>query len=238
MQQIEYGILLTTGFITSRGIDRQTTCQPCCGALVPHLRDIAVSHFVNLIEICTSVAANEHHAEQIIDVADVVNVQWVDNLYTVNNHVVGIEFGLKRLCGVAPHALVVLHEIDHAWGIELAITFDLDFLCRQQIACNLHFLSLGGNEIECDTVVSIYYGRCNLRALSPTEVLLSLCCHAYETEGSEKNEFFHLFIQLVIQWCKYTTFFNTEVQSDRVFNIFFVSVSLYLRVMSIYQPAF
>ena len=145
-----------------------------------------MSHLVNLVQISTLVATDEQYAEQIVDVANVVNVQWVDNLYTVNNHVVGIEFGLKRLCGVAPHALVVLNQIDYSWSV-VGVAGELYLLSRQHVAGDLYLLSLGGNQVECHTVVGMYVGRSHLWALSPAQILLSLRCHTHQAEGSHKH---------------------------------------------------
>ena len=134
-----------------------------------------MSHLVDLIEIGTGITTNEQYAEQIVDIADIIDVQRIDDLHAVYDHIIGIEFRLQSLRGETPHTLVVLHEIHNAWSIVFAITIDLDFLCWQEITCNLYLLSLGGDEVKGNGIVSMYIRRCHLRTLSPAQILLSLC---------------------------------------------------------------
>ena len=157
VQQVEHWIILAAGLVAGWCVDSEAACKSSSRTLVPYFAYCAMSHLVNLVQIGTLVATNQQNAEQIVDVADVVNIQWVDNLYTVNNHVVGVEFGLQRFCGIAPHALLVLYQINHSRGV-VGVTAELYLLCWQHIAGNLHLFSLGGNQIKCYTVVGMYIG--------------------------------------------------------------------------------
>ena len=177
MQQIEHGVLLAAGLVAGRGVDRHTTGETCRRTLVPHLAHGAVGHLVHLVKVCTGITTNEQHAEQVVDVADVVDVQGIDGLHAVHDHVISIELGLQGLGGEAPHAIVVLHEIHHARSV-VGIATELDLLRRKEVTSDLHLLCLRGNDVEGDGIVSIHDGRSHLRALSPAEVLLSLCCQA------------------------------------------------------------
>ena len=157
MQQVEYRIILAAGLIAGWCVNGESAGDACSRTLVPHLANCAVSHLVNLIKVGALVATNQQNAEQIVDVADVVNVQWVNNLNTVNNHVVGVELGLQRLCGITPHALLILYQIYHAWSV-VGVTCELYLLSRQHVAGNLYLLGLRGNKVECNTVVGMYIG--------------------------------------------------------------------------------
>ena len=191
MQQVEHRIFLTTSLVASRGIDGATTGNASRGTLVPHLAHRTMSHLIDLVEICTGVATDEQHAEQIVDVADVIDVQRIDDLHTIDDHIISIELRLQGLTGEAPHTFVILHEIRHTRSVELAIIFDFDFLRRQKIASDLYLLSLGGNQIKGDGVISVHHRRSHLRTLSPTQVLLCLCCHTHQAEGSHYEKFLH-----------------------------------------------
>ena len=190
MQQIEHRILLAAGLIACRGVDSEPAGKSCRGTLVPNLADCAVGHLVYLIEVGPCITADEQHTEQVVDVADVIDIQGVNDFHPVYNHVIGIELGFQGGRGEAPHTIAVFHQVGHTRGIVgVALIFHL--LGGQEIASNLHFLGLGCNQVEGDTVVGMNIGRSYLGSLSPAQVLLSLCRHAREAEGSHDNQFFH-----------------------------------------------
>ena len=202
VQQIEYGIFLTAGLVACRGVDGQSTGNIGRRTLVPYLCHRTVSHLVHLIQVCAGVTANEQHAEQVVDVADVIDVQRVDNLHAVDNHIIRIEFGLQGFCGETPHTLLVLHEVDNTWGV-VGVSHILHLLRGQHVASKLHLLGLGGYQVESHRVVGMNIGGSHLRALSPAQVLLGLCCHTHQAEDSQNHHFLHCYsYSLVIRCCK------------------------------------
>ena len=117
VQQVEYRILLTAGFVAGRGVNGETTGEASCRTLVPHLTNGAMSHLVDLVEVGTLVATNQQYAEQVVDVADVIHIQRVDNLYTIHNHIIGIKLGLQRFGRETPYTFLVLHQIHHVGSV-------------------------------------------------------------------------------------------------------------------------
>ena len=117
VQQVEYRILLTAGFVAGRGVNGETTGETGCRTLVPHLTNGAMSHLVNLVQIGTLVATDEQYAEQVVDVADVIHIQRVDNLYTIHNHIIGIKLGLQGFGRETPNTFLVLHQIYHVGSV-------------------------------------------------------------------------------------------------------------------------
>ena len=190
VQQVEDGIVLLAGFVARRGIDGQTTRQSGGRALIPHLADGAMRHLVDLIEVCTLVATNEQQAEEVVDVADVVDIQRVNDFDAVDQHVVGVELGLQLVGGKAPHALLVLDEVSDTRCL-VGVALIAHRLRRQKVASDLYLLSLGGYQIESYGVVSVNIGRCHLRSLAPVQVLLGLYCRAHQAEDSHHHLFFH-----------------------------------------------
>ena len=47
-------------------------------------------HLIHFVEIYALVTTNQQHAKQVVDVADVVDVQRVNNLDAVYNHVIRV----------------------------------------------------------------------------------------------------------------------------------------------------
>ena len=190
MQQIEHRILLAAGLIACRGVNSESAGEPCSRTLVPCLAHGAMGHLVYFIEVGPCITTDEQHTEQVVDVADVVDIQGVNDFHSIDNHVIGIELGLQGGRGEAPHTIAVLHQVGHPRCIvSIALIFHL--LSGQEVASNLHLLCLGGNQVEGDAIVGMYIGRSYLGALSPAQVLLSLCRHAREAEGNHHNKFSH-----------------------------------------------
>ena len=65
--------------------------------------------------------------------------------------------------GVAPHSVLAFLELSHAWGIILAIAWDVDGLCGQEVACYLDLDSLGrkGQRSSAPTVLLLYPIECD-----------------------------------------------------------------------------
>ena len=157
MQQVEYRIRLTAGFVAGRGVNGETTGEAGSRTLVPNLTNGAMSHLVNLIKVGALVATNQQYAEQVVDVADVIHIQRVDNLYTIHNHIIGIKLGLQGFGRETPNTLFVLYQVHHV-GSVVSVTAKLHLLWGQEVAGNLYLLCLRGNEVECHTVVGMYIG--------------------------------------------------------------------------------
>ena len=155
MQQIEHGIFLATGLIACGGIDGKTASQSGSRTLIPHLAHGAVCHLVDLIEICTGITTYQQHAEQVVDIADIIDVQGIDDLHAVHDHIIGIELGLQCLGCETPHALVVLHEIHRISRRIESCTVEHHLLRRQEITRDLHLLSLRSDQIESHSVVGM-----------------------------------------------------------------------------------
>ena len=117
MQQVEYRIRLTAGFVAGRGVNGETTGEAGSRTLVPNLTNGAMSHLVNLIKVGALVATNQQYAEQVVDVADVIHIQRVDNLYTIHNHIIGIKLGLQGVGRETPNTFLVLHQIHHVGSV-------------------------------------------------------------------------------------------------------------------------
>ena len=116
-----------------------------------------MSHLVDLIEISTGITTNQQDTEQVVDVADIIDIQRIDDLHTIHNHIIGIELRLQCLRSKAPYALVVLHEISHTRHI-VGVTTELDLLRRQEVASDLNLLCLWGYQIESHGVVGMDIG--------------------------------------------------------------------------------
>ena len=114
-----------------------------------------MSHLVDLIEISTGITSYQQHAEQVVDIADVIDVQGIDDLHAVHNHVIGIELGLQCLGCETPHTLVVLHEIHWISRCIESCTVEHHLLRRQEITRDLHLLSLRSDQIESHSVVGM-----------------------------------------------------------------------------------
>ena len=114
-----------------------------------------MSHLVHLIEIGAGITTDQQHAEEVVDVADVIDVQRIDDLHTIHQHIISIEFRFQSLGGEAPYTFLILHEVGHTWHI-VGVTAKLHLLRGEEVASDLYFLSLRGNQIESDGVVGMH----------------------------------------------------------------------------------
>ena len=114
-----------------------------------------MSHLVHLIEIGAGITTYQQHTEEVVDVADIIDVQRINDLHTIDYHIIGVELRLQSLSGEAPDAFFVLHEVGHTWHI-VSVTAKLHLLWRQEVAGDLYFLCLRGNQVECHGVVGMH----------------------------------------------------------------------------------
>ena len=160
MKQVEHGVLAAL-VVASRRIDGHAALHLQCGAVIPYLRKISVGYFIHTVQIAlvALLVADDEDIGEADDVAVHIDVgRILHACHTVDVEGVAVHLRGELVGGVAPHTVLAFLELSHAWGIILAIAWDVDRLRGQEVACYLDLDSLGGKEIECHSSVLVDNG--------------------------------------------------------------------------------
>ena len=129
-----------------------------------YLAQVSVGHLVHAVKITlvTLLVADDEDVGEADDVAIDVDVgRILHTRHSVDIEGVAVHLRGELVGGVAPHTVLTLYELSHAWGIILAIARNIDLLGRQEIACHLDLDGLGCEEVECHCAVLVDDGRLN-----------------------------------------------------------------------------
>ena len=151
MKQVEHGVLAAL-VVASRRIDGHAALHLQCGTVVPYLRKVSVGYFIHTIQIAlvALLVADDEDIGEADDVAVHIDIGRILHArHTVDVESVAVHLGGELIGGVAPHTVLALYKLGHAWGIILAIARNVDLLGGQEVACHLYLHSLGRKEIEC-----------------------------------------------------------------------------------------
>ena len=188
MQEVEHGVLAAL-VIAGRGIDGHAALHLQRGTGIPHLREVAMRHFVHTIEVTlvTLLVADNKDVGKRNNVAVHVDVgRILHSRHTVDVEGVTVHLRGEFVGSITPHAVLALFQGSHAWGFVLAKALHLDGLRGQEVACHLDLDGLRGKEIKGHCAVLVDDGRLNTGTVE--EFLLCRGTHAAYGCKGQTNE--------------------------------------------------